>query len=189
MIANLPTDYPRLLEDIKERIRTAQVRANLSVNRELILLYWGIGQLIFERQQREGWGAGVLRRLSNDLRNELPDVKGFSERNIKLMTQFYREYPALFSIGQPPVAQLPEQSETGAKEPMAVAQDQTYGKTLAKVQQLVTQLPWAHNILLIQKTAGKINFYCNVVDDLLKHETDNPTIGLILCQDKKKVLA
>jgi predicted nuclease of restriction endonuclease-like (RecB) superfamily len=68
------------------------------------------------------------------------------------MTQFYREYPALLSIGQPVVAQLPERSETSAKKPMAVTQNQHYGKTLAKVQQRVAQLPWAHNILLIQKT-------------------------------------
>ena len=56
---------------------------------------------------RAGGSAGVLRRLSNDLKNELPEIKGFSERNLKLMTQFFREYPGLFPIGQPVVAQLP----------------------------------------------------------------------------------
>lgn len=131
MSANLPTDYPRLLEDIKERIRTAQVRASLSVNRELILLYWEIGLLIFERQQREGWGAGVIPRLARDLKNELPDVRGFSERNIKRMTRFYREYQSLFPIVPQPVAQIENQT--------------------VNVKQLVSQIPWGHKILLMEK--------------------------------------
>ena len=93
------------------------MRAALSANAELIRLYWDIGRAIVERQHRKGWGGGVIPRLARDLRNELPAVKGFSERNIKLMTQFYRQYPSLGIIGQP----------------------------------LVAQLPWAHNVLLMQK--------------------------------------
>jgi hypothetical protein len=59
-----------------------------------------------QHEQEEGWGAGVIPRLSKDLRNDLPEVKGFSERNLKLMAQFYREYPELSAIGQQAVAQL-----------------------------------------------------------------------------------
>lgn len=99
MSVNLPTDYPLLLNDIKERIRAAQVKANLAVNRELIQLYWEIGRLIAARQKKEGWGAGVIPRLARDLKNELPDIKGFSERNIKYMVAFSLEY------GQPPIMQ------------------------------------------------------------------------------------
>ena len=57
-----------------------------------------IGRMITERQQREGWGTGVLRRLACDLKSELAEVKGFSERNLKRMIQLYREYPQLSSI-------------------------------------------------------------------------------------------
>lgn len=129
--------YPALLTDIKQRIRQAQTRAILAVNRELLVLYWDIGCLIDGRQKQEGWGAGVIPRLAKDLRNELPEEKGFSERNIKLMVQFFREYPALFGakvIGQPLVAQL------ASDEPSA-----------AIVQQAVAQIPWAHNVLLMQR--------------------------------------
>ena len=58
-------DYQVLLTDIKSRIRTAQIKASLAVNRELIQLYWDIGGLIVQRQQTEGWGAGVIDRLAS----------------------------------------------------------------------------------------------------------------------------
>ena len=107
----VPADYPSLLANIKQRIRTAQVRATFSANAELIRLYWDIGRTIAQRQRHKGWGSGVIPRLARDLRNELPEMKGFSERNIKLMTQFYRQYPSLGTIGQPVVAQLPPASD------------------------------------------------------------------------------
>ncbi len=310
--------YTDLLFSVKQRIRQAQTRAVMAANAELIAMYWDVGTLILEKQKLEGWGAGVIPRLSRDLHNELPEIKGFSERNIKLMVQFYREYPALFPIGQPPVAQLTgkttHEGESCSTELM---------------QQFVAQLPWTHNVILMQKIkditirmwyahaviehgwsrdvlsimikgrvhdrqglavsifgerlpplqsvlvqqtlkdpyifdfltleepfhereletelirhlerfllelgqgfafvgrqyrvevgeedyyidllfyhlklrcfvvielkkgsfkaeyAGKMNFYCNVVDDSLRHPDDNPTIGLILCQDRKTIL-
>jgi len=77
--------YGELLTDIKTRIREAQHRATLAVNAEMVRLYWDIGRMIHARQQQEGWGAGVIPRLARDLRNELPELKGFSERNIGYM--------------------------------------------------------------------------------------------------------
>ncbi len=87
------TFYTSLLEDVKSRIQIAQTKAILAANAEMIFLYWDIGQLIFQRQQEQGWSAAVIPRLSNDLRNELPEIKGFSERNLGRMLAFYREYP------------------------------------------------------------------------------------------------
>ena len=84
----LPTDYPALLGDLKTQIRSAQVRAALSVNRELVLLYWQIGQAILQRQQQAGWGAKVIAQLSRDLASEFPDMKGFSRRNLGYMKAF-----------------------------------------------------------------------------------------------------
>ena len=84
------TLYADLLGDIKTRIRQAQIKATLSANAEMILMYWDIGRLITERQQREGWGAAVIPRLSRDLRNDLPEEKGFSERNIGYMIRLAR---------------------------------------------------------------------------------------------------
>jgi predicted nuclease of restriction endonuclease-like (RecB) superfamily len=86
-------DYPLLLEDLKTRIRTAQVKAALALNRELVLLYWEIGQQILESQRREGWGAKVIDRLSNDLRQAFPDATGFSPRNLKYMRAFAEAWP------------------------------------------------------------------------------------------------
>ena len=64
-----PPGYAALLKDIKERVRTAQMRATLAVNWELILLYWSIGRDILDRQQAEGWGTKVIDRLAKDLAN------------------------------------------------------------------------------------------------------------------------
>lgn len=119
--------YGTLLNDIKKRIKQAQTKAILSVNAEMILMYWDIGRIIAHQQQQEGWGAGVIPRLSRDISNELPEQKGFSERNIKFMVQLYKEYEG--AIGKQPVSQLEER------------------------KQLVSQMPWGHNILLMQRLA------------------------------------
>ena len=316
--------YSIFLKQIKDRIRFAQVKANLSVNQELINLYWDIGRLVSEKQDNEGWGAKVIDRLANDLKNDLsPEIKGFSTRNIKRMKAFYNEYP----ISQ----EFAEDQSFSEKEvivPQAVAQfKENLMRTLRKY---AMQIPWGHNIILIEKVknpdervwymrqileygwsrnvldlqiksglymrtgkavtnfdktlpplqsdlaqqtlkdpyifdfltldadfkereletglinhlqnflielgigfafvgrqyhldigekdfyidllfyhlklrcfvvielkkgafepgyAGKLNFYLNVVDDKLRHPDDNPTIGLILCQDKNEVVA
>jgi predicted nuclease of restriction endonuclease-like (RecB) superfamily len=90
----LPPDYPKLLEEIKARVHASRIRASVSVNRELILLYWEIGRLILQRQEAEGWGAKVIDRLAVDLGREFPDMKGFSSRNLKYMRAFAEAYPA-----------------------------------------------------------------------------------------------
>ncbi len=104
---SIPARYASLLTDIKQRIRHAQTRAWLSVNTELIRLYWEIGALIDTRQRQEGWSAGVIPRMARDLHNELPEEKGFSERNIKQMLAFYREHLDLAFVPQA-VAQFPD---------------------------------------------------------------------------------
>ena len=79
----------RLGRGLKERIRSAQLKASLSVNRELITLYWHIGSVIVDRQQTEGWGKSVVERLAVDLNREFPGMKGFSANNIWRMRAFY----------------------------------------------------------------------------------------------------
>ncbi len=305
-------EYQEFLVQIKNRVQTAQMRAVLTVNAELIYLYWDIGRMIDKRQKTEGWGAGVIPKLAKDIQNELPEIKGFSERNIGRMIAFFKEYPKLDTILPQAVAKLKQR------------------EVLEKLHLSITKIPWGHNILLMEKVkdmssrlwymqktiengwsrnvlnimiesnahnregkaitnfdlrlpspqsdlakqslkdpyifdfltleepfreqeletgliqhlekfllelgqgfsfvgrqyhlsvgeddfyidllfyhlrlrcfivieikkgefkpeyAGKINFYCNVVDDILRQETDKQTIGLILCQDKNKVVA
>jgi predicted nuclease of restriction endonuclease-like (RecB) superfamily len=111
-----PPTYDRFLKDLKQRIRTAQVKAALAINQEMVMLYWSIGRDILQRQESEGWGAKVIDRLAKDLQNAFPDVTGLSARNLKYMRSFAAAYP-----------------------------DE------AIVQRCVAQLPWRHNIVLIEK--------------------------------------
>lgn len=153
------SDYVRMLGDIKTRIRAAQIRATFAANRELILLYWDIGRMIVARQKQEGWGAAVIPRLARDIRNELPEVKGFSERNIKRMLAFAREYPTLSPIVPHAAAQL----AASAKGPQVAAQTgemEISPPPVAKfpapdplpiLQQLAAQIPWFHHVLLMEK--------------------------------------
>src|SRR3954469_12008053 len=83
-----PEGYQVFLAELKDRIKAAQVRASLAVNREMIALYWRIGADILARQKDHGWGAKVVDRLSQDLRREIPNVEGFSPRNLKYMRAF-----------------------------------------------------------------------------------------------------
>src|SRR3989339_640191 len=78
----LPKNYPQFLEDIKSRIRTAQIKAALSASRELIILYWDLGKSIVDRQRKESWGKAVVERLARDLQTEFPGVGGFSPVNV-----------------------------------------------------------------------------------------------------------
>jgi len=98
--------YGEWLESLKMRISGARSRAALAVNAELIGLYWQIGHEITERQHRQGWGTKVIDRLSSDLKDAFPDVKGFSSRNLKYMRTFAEHCPD-GQIGQQAAAQLP----------------------------------------------------------------------------------
>lgn len=113
----LPNNYLDFLSDLKARIQARQARAVLAVNRELITLYWEIGQQIVERQEKAGWGDAVLTQLERDLKKEMPDLEGFSRRNLYRMRLLYL----------------------------------TYRSQGENVPQLVAQIPWGHNIVLMEK--------------------------------------
>lgn len=139
-LAGLPSSYATFLEDVKSRIRTAQIKAALAVNRELIHLYWSIGRDILERQRAEGWGAAVIDRLAADIQREFPGLAGFSRGNIYRMRAFYQAYPQAPAFVAQPVRQMEnrtdsasgeQQSENLPPEPMA-------------------SLPWGHNIILLE---------------------------------------
>jgi predicted nuclease of restriction endonuclease-like (RecB) superfamily len=89
----VPAGYADLLAAIEQRVQTAQVRAAVAVNRELILLYWQIGRDILRRQRQEGWGAKVIDRLATDLHAAFPGMKGFSTRNLKYMRSLADAFP------------------------------------------------------------------------------------------------
>lgn len=98
--------YQDLLARLKSQIQIAQVRAALAVNRELVLLYWGIGREILQRQVSEGWGAKVIDQLAQDLHRAFPDMKGLSLRNLKYMRALAEAWPEE-AIVQQAAAQIP----------------------------------------------------------------------------------
>lgn len=119
-------NYAALLAELQQRIRSARLQTALSVNRELILLYWSIGRDILARQQAEGWGTKVIDRLAADLRRAFPEMTGISARNLKYMRAFAEAWPA-------------EEF----------------------VQQVAAQLPWGHNIHLLDalRSPGEREWY------------------------------
>ncbi len=141
------TLYRDLLGEIKTRVRQAQHKAALSANAEMILLYWDIGRMIAARQEREGWGAGVIPRLAVDLKNELPEEKGFSERNIKRMLRFFREYPVLQQPAAPP-AILGDAASAIMPQPAAQLDS---GSNQPIPSQLGFGIPWFHHVILFEK--------------------------------------
>ena len=117
----ISSTYAPLLADLKARVRAAQVKAAVAVNRELILLYWHIGREILRAQKAEGWGTKVVERLAKDLAAEFPEMDGFSTRNLKRMRTFAEAYAAIEIVPQP-VAQLDEAAAGGSIVPQAVGQ-------------------------------------------------------------------
>lgn len=144
----IPAGFPVLLKEIKARIQQGQTRAVLSVNAELVSLYWDIGRMIEERQERDGWGTAVIPRLARELLNELPEEKGFSERNIKRMLAFYRAYPDR-------AAGLPAAPATPPKVPQAAAQMVGRKKVPQPAslfaESILWGIPWFHHVVLMEK--------------------------------------
>jgi predicted nuclease of restriction endonuclease-like (RecB) superfamily len=136
---DVPVGYGELLEDLKTRIRAAQVKAALSVNRELIALYWHIGGSIVERQRAEGWGRSVVDRLAQDLHLEFPGIAGFSPRNVWRMRAFYLAWTE-------EVLTQPTRESDREILPQLVAE--LDGKSLP---QAVAEIPWGHNVWLLEK--------------------------------------
>ena len=90
----LPADYGPLLAEIKARVQVARIRAGLAANRELLALYWDIGRLILQAQERQGYGKKVVERLAADLQRAFPGVAGFSPLNVWRMRAFYAAHAA-----------------------------------------------------------------------------------------------
>lgn len=132
--------YQELLKDLKQRIRTARVRAALMVNRELVLLYWHIGQAILRRQAKEGWGAKVIDRLAEDRRQEFPDMKGFSPRNPKYMRAFAEAYSDEQFVQQ--VAAQTRFIGTATCSPRVAMSAGRYGRTMASLSRRRYSSSW-----------------------------------------------
>src|SRR6266508_2558778 len=104
--SELPSDYVETLTEIKRRVQEERLRVVLAANSAMVRLYWDIGRMILERQDKAGWGAKVIDRLAADLREAFPDMKGFSPRNLKYMRAFAAAWPSRPFVQQV-AAQIP----------------------------------------------------------------------------------
>ncbi len=136
-------EYTTWLADLKSRIQSAQQRAVLSVNRELVLLYWQIGRDILERQQAQGWGTKVIDKLARDLRAAFPAMKGFSPRNLKYMRAFAEAWPEPEFVQQA-AAQLPWFHLCTLIDKLKTREEREWDATKA------AEHGWSRNILVMQ---------------------------------------
>lgn len=131
------TEYSKFFAEIKSKVQSAQIKAAVSVNKTLLALYWDIGGLIIKKQTESRWGDFLIEKLAQDLRRECPNMKGFSRRNLFYIKQWVKFYTEQEQLVQQPVA------------------------LIRKLQQLVGQIPWGHNILIISnvKSLEEAEFY------------------------------
>lgn len=108
-IKEMPKNYRVFIENLKKQIHHERIKAVLSANASMVLMYWEIGKAILEQQQTEGWGTKVIDRMSFDLKEEFPEMSGFSPRNLKYMRKFAEAWPDI-EIVQRTVAQIPWRS-------------------------------------------------------------------------------
>ena len=156
-----PDNYQSFFKDVKERILSAQYEALKAVNKELIALYWDIGKMIVERQDREGWGKSVVERLAKDLQKEIPGIKGFSERNLWNVRNFYLTYKDSKKL-QPLVAEI------------------SWTKNVLIMSKCKDDLEREFYI--------KMQFYLSVLNDTIRLAEENPYIGIILCKVKNQIV-
>ena len=138
-----PEGYADWLSELKTRIHVARQRASLSVNRELVLLYWGLGRDILQRQAEQGWGTKVVDRLADDLRRAFPDMKGLSPRNLKYMRAFAKAWPDADFV-QAVLAQLPWYHQLALLDKLPGAEPRRWYAAKA------IEHGWSRNVLVMQ---------------------------------------
>lgn len=142
-----PTNYPALLSELKQRISSARMQAALSVNKEMVVLYWTIGQDILTKQDAEGWGTKVIDRLATDLRQTFPEMKGLSARNLKYMRSFAEAWPDGEFVQQV-VALLPWGHNTRLLESVKLPSEREWYARQA------IESGWSRNVLVNQIDSG-----------------------------------
>jgi predicted nuclease of restriction endonuclease-like (RecB) superfamily len=138
-----PEGYAEWLAGLKDRIHSAQQRASLTVNAELLQLYWQIGRDILVRQADQGWGAKVVDRLSHDLREAFPEMKGFSPRNLKYMRAFAHAWPDAAFV-QEVLARLPWYHHIALLEKLEGSDERSWYAEQAIAHN------WSRNVLVMQ---------------------------------------
>ena len=154
-------EYRRFVEDLKARVISARISAARAGNRDLILLYWDIGRGIVEKQQALGWGESVVEMVSADLRRAFPQMTGFSPRNVWDMRRLYESYTTPKTLAQAvreidigeagPILRQPVAELAANKKSLQSVAKLTKGEVIEFLQQLVAEIPWGHNLLILNK--------------------------------------
>ena len=153
------SDFKSWVSQLKQDIRSAQIRAAIKVNTELLRLYWRMGADICEKQKSASWGDGWLKELSRELMTEFPDMKGFSHRNLQYIRQWYLFYNQENTIVQQAVAQL---EDVNVQQPVAKLDDDMRQQHVAQISEDVFfSVPWGHHLYIISqcKDVSRAVFY------------------------------
>ena len=153
------SDFKSWVSQLKQDIRSAQIRAAIKVNTELLRLYWRMGADICEKQKSASWGDGWLKELSRELMTEFPDMKGFSHRNLQYIRQWYLFYNQENTIVQQAVAQL---EDVNVQQAVAKLDDDMRQQTVAQISEDVFfSVPWGHHLYIISqcKDVDRAVFY------------------------------
>lgn len=153
--------YTILLRQIKQRVLLAQQRAIYSANEEMLRMYWDIGGMLRRSQQVDGWGQKTLQRLSMDLKNDYPQIKGFTVRNMQYMVQFFNEYNQDLTM-----VKDNRPSSKSAITKSVISQLEEYNFTLP-----VKHLDWTHNLVLIKQVKDIRARYWYMVQSITNHWT------------------
>ena len=164
------TEYKKLLLELKEKVRSSQLKAAIKVNYELLDLYWTLGEYIVKKQEQHSWGDAFIKSLAKDLQKEFPGMKGFSETNIKYIRRWY----SFYMKGLQGVAEI-ENNDSNSKGLQPVAQFDE------RVINNIKQIPWGHNQRIINKckTIDEAIYYVNKTIDngwsrnVLEHQIES----------------
>ena len=152
-------DFKSWVSQLKQDIRSAQIKAAIKVNTELLRLYWRMGADICEKQKSASWGDGWLKELSRELMTEFPDMKGLSHRNLQYIRQWYLFYNQENTIVQQVVAQL---EDVNVQQPVAKLDDDMRQQPVAQISEDVFfSVPWGHHLYIISqcKDVSRAVFY------------------------------
>jgi predicted nuclease of restriction endonuclease-like (RecB) superfamily len=190
-------DYPALLAEVKTRIHSAQLAALRAVNQALVGLYWDIGRLIVERQQREGWGKAVVEQLAADLQADFPGAGGFSASNLWRMKSLFKTYSGAEKLA-------PLVREIGWSHNLLILE--RCKKDMQEREfylRMTRKFGWSKNVLAHQidnqsfemkigefepEFVGKMQFYLAALDAQVRQPDENPSIGIILCKEKRRTI-
>lgn len=150
MIVN--SEYRQWLLALKNNIRQCQIKAALNVNRELLSLYWQLGKEIVEKQETAQWGDGFIAQLSKDLSNEFPEMKGWSERNLRSIRNWYHTYSQYLVIRKQVVSKIDENThERVATERNILLSPAQTVSGVTPFENIFFSIPWGHHIMIMQK--------------------------------------